>query len=153
MQRQEGKNPFNVCLCGHFLLSPPFNASDCKGVHEATLQHAHEVSSSACAPAGILSHRHSDLSKDRRWRLAAEPGMTASVLEVRHFTHRLPPWRTDISQLLETAYGDFPLYLAQLPVPPHSPVSSICPLPFFWQPFHVSCLIWLGPRPGSLWDS
>lgn len=138
-----------------FCCSPHLNASDCKGTHEPTLTTPHEVSSKPCFTAGILSHQESDLSKDRQRRLAAEPGMTANVLEVRHFTHRLPPRRADMSpghgkQPTEIFPSTFPnclfLLITQSQFHP-------CPLPFLWQPFHVRCLIWLGPRPGSLQDS
>lgn len=51
-----------------FCCSPPLNTSNCKGVHEPTLTTSHEVSSSPCFTAGILSHQESDLSKDRQWQ-------------------------------------------------------------------------------------
>ena len=105
-------DPFSCLpLCSLFV-APPLNTSDCKGVHELTLTTSHEASSHPHFTAGILSHQESDLSKDRQWRLTAEPGTTANVLEVHCFTHGLSPESRYISRLLETAHGAFPLYLS-----------------------------------------
>ena len=151
---REVQIPFHIRLCAHFLL-PPLNTSNRKGVQEPTLTTSHEVSSNPHFAAGIVSHRESDLSKDRQRRLTVEPGTMANALEVHCSTHRLPLrgantcpscWKQPTDILLST-FPNCPFLLT-----PQSQFH-LCPLPFLWQPFHVSCLIWLGPRPGSLRDS
>lgn len=136
------------------VLPPPFNTSDCKGVHKLTL-----TTSSWGKQQCLFSIW--DTESPGEWLVqgqAAEVCGRARNDSQHVWGSALYPQVTSLKNRHLPAAGNSPWRLSPLPCPiacssSFSSHSFIRPLPFFWQPFQVSCLIWLGPCPGSLWDS